>query len=361
MRSFLRIKEEVMKKFKIFLILVLLLALAALGAYQYFLGGMNGPFKKVDTVTSLVEIEIPQGSSTRGIAEILVENGIIKDVLGFRVFSRLNHYDGKYLAGHYRLSPGMTTEEIADILCTGKSREISFTIPEGYTVGKIADKLSSEGLINKDRFLELATMGDYSQYSFLEGTVSGRHQLEGFLFPETYSLPEGSKEEDFIAVMLNHFDEVWVKYKKRAAELSLTPNEVITMASLIEREAALDEERPLVSSVIYNRLELGMPLQMDATLDFALELIGENHQYITDEDMAIDSPYNTYLIPGLPPGPIACPGEKAIEAALYPADTEYLYYVKTTDQGWGMSFSVDYEEFLENKEAWQATIEGNND
>ena len=174
-------------------------------------------------------------------------------------------------------------------------REISFTVPEGYTVGKIADKLSSEGLINKERFLDLAENGDYSRYSFLDGTVEGRHQLEGFLFPETYNIPLGASEEQFIEVMLNHFDEVWVKYKRRAAELSLTANEVITMASIIEREAVLDEERPLVSSVIYNRLELGMPLQMDATLDFALELIGENHQYITYEDMEIDSPYNTYM------------------------------------------------------------------
>ena len=360
MRSFLRIKEEVMKKIKILIVILLLLALGVLGAYHFLLGGMNGPFKNVDPSASLVEIQIPEGSSTRGIAEILVENGIVKDVLGFRVFSRINKYDGRFLAGNYKLSPGMTTEEIADILCTGgESKEISFTIPEGYTVGKIADKLSAEGLINWDRFMELAVRGDYSRYSFLEGAVQGRHQLEGFLFPETYSIPEDSTEEVFIEVMLNHFDEIWSKYKDRAAELSLTPNEVITMASLIEREAVLDEERPLVSSVIYNRLEQGMPLQMDATLDFILELQGNNHEYITYEDMDIDSPYNTYIIPGLPPGPIACPGEKAIEAALYPADTEYLYYVKTTDDGVGMSFSVDYEEFLQNKEAWEASIQNN--
>ena len=350
-----------MNKFKVFLIIVLLLVLAGLAGYQYFLGGMNGPYKNVDPTAYLVEVEIPSGSSTKGIAEILVDNGIIKDVLRFRVFSRLNEYDGKYQAGHYKLSPGMTTKEIADLLCLGQVREISFTIPEGYTVGKIAEKLSSEGLIDKERFLDLAENGDYSEYEFLQGTVEGRHQLEGFLFPETYMIAEDATEEDYIEVMLNHFGEIWDKYKARAAELSLSTNEVITMASLIEREAALDEERKLVSSVIYNRLELGMPLQMDATLDFALELIGENHQYITYEDMEIDSPYNTYIIPALPPGPIACPGEKCIEAALYPADTDYLYYVKTTDQGLGMSFSADYEEFLAAKEAWEATIENNGD
>lgn len=346
-----------MKKFKIFLIIVLLLALCALGGYMYFLGGMNGPYKSLDPAATLVEIEIPSGSSTRDIAEILVENGIVKDVFSFRVFSKLNEYDGKFQAGQYKLSPGMTTEEIAETLCLGQIREISFTIPEGYTVGKIADKLSAEGLIDKDRFMDLAENGDYSEYEFLQGTVEGRHQLEGFLFPETYFLPEGATEEDYIKVMLDYFGVIWDKYKDRASEVSLTPNEVITIASLIEREAVLDEERKLVSSVIYNRLEIDMPLQIDATLDFALELIGQNHEYITFEDMEIDSPYNTYQIYGLPPGPIACPGERCIEAALYPADTEYLFYVKTTDQGVGMSFSTNYEDFLKDKEAWEATIE----
>lgn len=347
-----------MKKFKIFIIILLLLVIAGLGAYQYFLGGMNGPFKNVAIDTSLVELDIPEGSSTVSIAEILVEKGIIKDVLRFRIFSRLNEYDGKFLAGHYKLSPGMTTKEIADTLCLGgRVEEIFFTVPEGYTVGKIANKLSEEGLIDKDRFMDLAENGDYSEYDFLEGTVSGRHQLEGFLFPETYAIKEGATEEEFIKVMLDHFDEIWSKYKARAEELGLSTNEVITMASIIERETVLDEERQLVSSVIYNRLEEGMPLQMDATLDFALELIGQNHEYITFEDMEIDSPYNTYIIPGLPPGPIACPGERCIEAALYPADTEYLYYVKTTDQGVSMSFSTNYEDFLRDKEAYAATVE----
>lgn len=333
------------------------MAIAALGGYQYFLGGMNGPYKDVNPATSLVEIDIPSGSSTVGIAEILVNNGIIKDVLQFRVFSRFNDYDGKYQAGHYKLSPGMTTKEIADALCMGQIRELSFTIPEGYTTGKIADKLSLEGLINKERFLDLVVNGDYSEYEFLSGAVEGQHRLEGYLFPETYFLSEDATEEDFIRVMLDHFGEIWDKYKDRASDLGLSTNDVITMASLIEREAAIPEERPLVSSVIYNRLEEGMPLQMDASLDFLLELMGDNHQYITFDDMAIDSPYNTYQNPGLPPGPIACPGEMCIEAALYPAETNYLYYVKTTDQGWGMTFCETYEEFLVAKEAWEATIE----
>ena len=224
------------------------------------------------------------------------------------------------------------------------------------------DVLLAEGLIDKERFIDLVENGNYSEYDFLDGAVEGKHHLEGYLFPETYFLPEGATEEDFIKVMLDHFGEIWAKYSDRAAELGLPTNEVITMASLIEREAALPEERALVSSVIYNRLEVGMPLQMDASLDFILELMGENHQYITFDDMAIDSPYNTYQIEGLPPGPIACPGERCIAAALYPADTNYLYYVKTTDQGWAMTFCETYEEFLVAKEAWEETIvEGEND
>ena len=346
-----------MKRIRIIAIALLALILIGLGGYLFFMSGIEGPYKKVDVASTLVKVEIPEGSSTSDIASVLVRNGIVSSTWKFRVFSRLNDYDGKYLAGTYKLSPGMTSEEIANKICEGNQDMTTVTIPEGYTIAKIAEAFSDAGLVDKDAFIEATINGDFSKYDFLDGTVTGRHNLEGFLFPATYEFDEDVTEEDIINEMLSQFGLVWEKYRDRAKELSMSPNEVITVASLIEREAILDEDRRNVASVIYNRMAIDMPLQIDATVDFALSLIGESHEYITYEDLEIDSPYNTYKIYGLPPGPIACPGERCIEAALYPPDTEYLYYVKTTDQGVGMSFSTNYEDFVKDVEAWNATIE----
>lgn len=348
------------KRIKIITITLLVLILMCLGGYLFFMNAIERPYKNVDVSSTLLKVEIPEGSSTSDIASILVRNGIVSSTWKYRVFSRLNDYDGKYLAGTYKLSPGMTPEEIANKICVGNQEMISVTIPEGYTIARIAEAFSDAGLADKDAFIQATIDGDYSRYAFLEGTVSGRHNLEGFLFPATYEFAEGVTEEDIITEMLSQFGLIWEKYRDRAKELSMSPNEVITVASLIEREAILEEDRRNVASVIYNRLEIDMPLQIDATVDFALSLIGESHEYITYEDLEIDSPYNTYKIYGLPPGPIACPGERCIEAALYPPDTEYLYYVKTTDQGVGMSFSTNYEDFVKDVEAWNATIENDN-
>ena len=345
-----------MKKLRIVVIILLLLALLALGGYLYLMKSINGPFKNVSIDSSLVKVTVEDGATTADIAEALYENGVISDIWKYRVFSKLNQYDGKYIAGTYNVSPGMTSEEIAEKLTSGETATVSFTIPEGYTVYKIADKLSEEGLVSKDVFMDIVENGDFSEFDFLEGTVTGAHRLEGFLFPETYTIHDDASEEDIIRAMLSQFQVVWDKYKDRANELQMTPNEVITIASLIEREAVLDEDRKNVASVIYNRLNIGMQLQIDATINFALDLIGQDHEYLTYDDLEIDSPYNTYQIEGLPPGPIACPGERCIEAALYPPDTEYVYYVKTTDQGVGMSFSTNYEDFMRDVEAWNQTI-----
>lgn len=342
---------------KIIIVILLLVALLGMGGYFFLTKDMNGPFKSIPSDAEVSMVEIPEGSSTVDIGTILERNGIIKDAKTFKIFSKIKGYDGKYLAGKYYLSPGMTTEEIVNIIISGVVREVSFTIPEGFTLDQIADTLSEAGLVDRERFLNITENGDFSEYDFLEGTVSGRHRLEGFLFPETYSVPEDADEETIIRTMLNQFGTIWERYRDRANELNMSANEVITVASLIEREAVLDQDRKLVSSVIYNRLEAGMPLQIDATINFALALIGEDHEYLTYEDLEIDSPYNTYKIPELPPGPIACPGERCIEAALYPPETEYLFYVKTTDQGVGMSFSTNYEDFISDVEAWDATIE----
>ncbi len=346
---------KTLKKWLIILPILLILSVGATIALRYVFNlDLSKSHASQDNHTKMVVI--PEGSSTRDIAEILVVEGIIDDAFKFRLFSKLNEYDGKFLAGEYPLAPTMSTSEIADMLCLGLTEQTSFTIPEGYTINQIADTLYNQGLIDKDIFLDLTVNGDYSEYSFLEGAVEGEHHLEGYLFPETYTIPVGADEDMIIRMMLDQFQSVYSQYEKRADELNMTTNEVISMASLIEKEAILDGDRALVSSVIHNRLKEGMPLQIDATIHYALELIGMNRQYLTYDDLEVDSPYNTYKIEGLPPGPIASPGEACIKAALYPENTEFIYYVLVDDSEAAMAFSTNYEDFMTDVEHWASTI-----
>ena len=347
-----------MKTLKRWLILIPILLILSIGATI----GLRYVFnldlsKSVDVKDNHTKmVTIPEGSSTQDIADILVNEGIISDAFKFRLFSRLNDFDGKFLAGQYPLAPTMTTSEIAEMLCLGLTEQESFTIPEGYTINQIADTLYDQGLIDKEKFLDLTVNGDYSEYSFLEGAVEGEHHLEGYLFPETYTIPVGADEDMIIRMMLDQFNTVFSKYEERAKEMNMTVNEAITLASLVEKEAILDTDRALVSSVIHNRIKVGMPLQIDATIHYALELIGMNRQYLTYDDLEVDSPYNTYKIEALPPGPIASPGEACIKAALYPAETDYIYYVLVDDSDAAMAFSTNYEDFMTDVEHWASTI-----
>ena len=193
-------------------------------------------------------------------------------------------------------------------------------------------------------------------YSFLDDSVQGESRLEGFLFPDTYSVPKGSNEKFIINEMLKRFDEIYTPdMRKKAKKMGYTDREIVTVASIIERETVLDDERAKVASVIYNRLDKNMKLQMCSCVQF---LLGKQKHFLDENDISIESPYNTYIYEGLPPGPIACPGKASLEAALNPAKTDYIYFV-VSDKGDGsMKFSKDYDEFLKNKEDYYASVEG---
>ncbi|MBQ6663916.1 MAG: endolytic transglycosylase MltG [Firmicutes bacterium] len=346
-------------KIKKWLILIPILLIASVGI-RIGLGYLTNIDVAVSTAPEdnhTKMVEIPEGSSTQDIATILEEEGIIDSAFKFRVFSRLNDYDGRFMAGSYPLAPTMDLTEICDMLCTGLTSQTSFTIPEGYTIDQIADTLAKEGLVDRDEFIRQTQEGDYSEYAFLSSAPEGRHRLEGYLFPETYVIPTNADADMIIRTMLDQFEVVWSKYEAQAAQQNQTVHEVITLASLIEKEAILDEDRKLVSSVIHNRLDIDMPLQIDAAIHFALELEGKNHTYLTYDDLEIDSPYNLYQHYGLPPTPIACPGEACINAALNPEDTEYIYYVLVDDNEAKMAFSTNYEDFITDAEHWASTIE----
>ncbi|WP_027399673.1 endolytic transglycosylase MltG [Anaerovorax odorimutans] len=294
-----------------------------------------------------VNIVIPSGSGTEDIANILEENKIIDNVTVFKLQSKTKGYEGRYKAGEYVLSSNMSMIEIMDSLVKGNTNTMRFTIPEGYTLNDIENRLAEKGMINNETFKNEIETGIFD-YKFLKDAPVGENRLEGYLYPETYDVFTSATEHDIIDRMLKQFDSLFTEeYYNRAEEIGLNINEVITIASLIERETRVTGEKEIISSVIKNRLEIGMPLQIDATVQYAL---GEHKERLTYADLKVESPYNTYKINGIPPGPICCPSIDSIKAALYPADTDYLYYVLKPSLDGTHAFSNNYNQFLKDKD-----------
>ncbi len=292
-----------------------------------------------------VLIQVAPQSHTGEIAEKLKQQNIIRSATAFRLYARYHKLDSQIKAGLYMLNPAMSTEEILTILVRGKTATKTFTIPEGYTLKQITNSLADKGLIREELFSDLLVTGKYD-YPFLKGLPTGEKRLEGYLFPETYNISLDSTEKDIINVMLAGMDRQIkeLKLEERARVLHLTLHQVMTIASMIEREASKDEDRTLISSVIHNRLKKDMLLQIDATVEYAL---GGHREKIYYKDLEVDSPYNTYKYKGLPVGPIAAPGKESLVAAVTPAQTEYLYYLAKPD-GYHV-FAKTYAEHMQNK------------
>lgn len=293
-----------------------------------------------------VRVVIEEGESASSIGRKLHEKGVVTSATLFRFLAWAQGRQGRFRAGHYLLYPGMRYGEVFSLLEAGPNNQVRLTIPEGLTVAQTAEVAARATGMDPGEFLEAAAAGDYEVPILPE---EQRNNLEGLLFPKTYDLSADITARELVEVLLRQFQvETAGLDWSRAEELGVSPYQVIIIASLIEREAALDSERPLVASVIYNRLRLGMPLQIDASVQYALP---EWKAVLTYEDLKTPSPYNTYLHKGLPPAPICSPGLASIRAALEPADTDYLYYVATGNGG--HFFTSDYQEFLRVKEEVQ--------
>ncbi|HHV63668.1 MAG TPA: endolytic transglycosylase MltG [Peptococcaceae bacterium] len=293
---------------------------------------------------------LQEGMSASQIAKALEEMGIIRSAEAFRQLCRVEKADAKLKAGMYYLSPALSSREILDILLQGPEPDyIKVTIPEGYTVAEIVSTLAKNGLgTEKELYQAMQSFGT-KDYSFLKDVPDGETRLEGFLFPDTYFFDRQSTPREVINRFLERFEkELTAQVKARLEELNTSVYAWVTKASIVEREAVKQEERAIIAGVFENRLRLGMPLQSCATVQY---ILGEVKPVLSIEDTEIDSPYNTYKYPGLPPGPIANPGHASLNAALYPAQTDYLYFVAKNDGT--HAFATTYNEHLQNVNRYQ--------
>jgi len=269
-----------------------------------------------------VRIDVKEGDSAAGVAGVLEQDGVIRNALLFRMAMKLTHSDGQLKPGSYLIDPGSNMMEIITQLKKGNFKLRLVTIPEGLTVKEMAKLFEKKGVARERDILIAAKEKPF--------TVKGKKldNLEGFLLPDTYDFPDEYTAEDVLKTMIAAFDKNVVPMYERQKNLlpyKLTLAQVVTLASMIEREAQVPSERPMIAMVYYNRLNKGMKMECDATIQFAL---GKPKQILKFSDLKIKSPYNTYLHKGLPPGPIANPGMESIRAALFPADVDYLFYVR---------------------------------
>jgi UPF0755 protein len=294
-----------------------------------------------------VKVVVPDGANATSIGELLEKKGVIQSAFGFRLSMFMDGGDVQIQAGKYTLSTGLTPGDALTQLEKGPEIEfVTMTFPEGSWIVDFAAALEEKTHIKAKDFLEAATSGEIrSKYQ-----PEDIDTLEGLLFPSTYQIVETDTAESVVQRLVDEMEKRTAEVGfDRAERTGVSPYEALIVASMIENEAALDEERPKVARVIYNRLNEGMMLGIDATVLYA---IGEHKETLTESDLAVDSPYNTRLVTGLPPTPIGAPGLASLEAAVQPADGPWLYYVLADCEG-HHAFSESYDEFLQNKAVYQ--------
>lgn len=300
-----------------------------------------------------VSVVILPGASGQEIARQLEDHNVIRSSTAFRIYMRLVGIGADLKAGEYELRENMAFSDLVEILRKGPTvRFVRLIIPEGLNVEQTADRVAAQTHISKEEFLQAATtativpkvLNGVSDPRVIPQTPSGTMTLEGVLYPNTYFVSEKETAASLVQRLAEQFEKETSDIDwNRAGALGLTPYQALVVASLIEEEAKLDEERSMVSAVIHNRLKLGMKLEIDATVQFLVRKYGG--EKLTQSDLAVDSPYNTRLYAGLPPGPLSSPGLASIEAALQPAQSDALFYVLKPDCR-SHEFTTDYDEFL---------------
>lgn len=338
-----------LKKKIVYALLALVIILSTVVSIVYF--NYKSNIQPYSTSDEPLIIDVPMGSSIKKIGEILEDNKIIKSANAFYFYAK-----GKgaldLRAGTYQLSPSMSLDNIISVLEEGKVyvENVKFTVPEGFTVEKIADLLQAKGLVDREEFLQAVNNEDFSSdvwfINHIPKEAKVKYKMEGFLFPKTYSVKKDASAKDIILMMLKQTEKEFPKeWLGELQKRKVTFHDAITLASIIEREAVVDAERSKIAQVYYNRIRTGMKLQADATVQYSL---GEQKERILYSDLEIDSLYNTYKYKGFPPGPIANPGIEAIKAAVFPETHDYLFYVTKKDGSGGHYFAKTFNEHKEN-------------
>ncbi len=311
-------------KLKLLLAFVVVVLLAG-GALAYEYVRVNQPYRGYDAAEQFVEL--PSGSGSAAIGQRLVSAGIIRDTPTFRIALWMSGQGRRLKAGEYRFDRAMTPFDVVDKLARGDVYVIAVTFPEGLTIADMAPIVESHGLGTAAAFKQAA-----SNPSLVRALDPEAKDLEGYLFPETYNVSRHTDPAKLAALMVSRFEHVFTPaMREAAAARHMSVRQIVTLASIVEKETARADERPLVAAVYTTRLRIGMPLQCDPTVIYALARAGRYTGNIHKDDLSFDSPYNTYRYPGLPPGPIASPGRASLEAALHPSDADYLYFVSRND------------------------------
>jgi UPF0755 protein len=303
----------------------LLVVMVALGVVAYqAIRWAEGPAIPTEAHPPSKVVVIPDGSTFQHVATLLEREGLIKSSFSFVLFGKSQSADRKVHAGEYELNPGMTPAEILAILLNGQVVLHPLTIPEGLTIVQIAELASQDGLTDRAEFLRLA-----KDRAFVASLGVKAETLEGYLYPDTYKFPRAVKAREVLVAMVEQLKQVvGPDLLARMQELKMTMHEVLTLASVIEKETGSGDERPEISAVFHNRLKKRIPLQSDPTVIYGLPAFDGN---LHKKDLSSPSPYNTYRVQGLPPGPIANPGIQAIRATLYPSNSSFLYFVSRND------------------------------
>ena len=299
---------------------------------------------------ALVPFSIERGETAVTVAARLAEEGLISDADLFRLYIRYHGVDARLEAGDFDLRRNMTIEEIAEALQRARMEEVTVTVVPGWRAEEIAAMLAQENVMSADTFLALVRQGTFA-YALLADRPEGS-SLEGYLFPETYRLPAQATALDLVERMLKTLDERFTPEMRRAIQAQgMTIHQVITLASIVQREGVVAEEYPVIADVYLNRLEQGIYLQADPTFQYARGYDAATGRWWAPFDVEdvplVQSPYNTFLNPGLPPGPICSPGQAALEAVAFPADTNYLFFYAKGDGT--HAFAATYEEHLANQ------------
>ncbi len=315
---------------------VLFLFVAALaGAAWWFYSGVDRPYKGYEALETFVEI--PQGAGSIAIARRLADAGVVSDVTSFRLALWVTGHGRHLQAGEYRFDRPMSARQVADKIARGDVFVRPITFPEGMTIKQMAALYESKGFGPAKDFAAAA-----ANAALVSAIDPEARDLEGYLFPDTYKLPRRATAAQLVARMVQSFMKALTPDLIEAADArQLTVRQLVTLASIVEKETGNKEERPLVAAVYANRLRIGMGLQCDPTVIYALERMGRYHGNLTREDLQLDSRYNTYRYAGLPPGPIASPGRAALEAAARPADAPFLYFVSRNDGSHAFAATLD--------------------